>query len=228
MNGQVDKVSGANVEVKSGEGAVLATTGIITKPSAAQQAAAAFVETSATSLDASEEVKDVNGKVMSHSDKARKEGLAALLDEDFGEEEKIRVLEKGEDSALDADLSDQDVGGISVDDLLDETAQGDEAGIVEVYHEKCLRCNHLVAFAEKTFWKCHYTRGNANCPAQSLKITIQMDLGPTVRKFLRHEQEKDSLALALFYQKLAEKDPWIQKEIMAAIEKGRQESAVSV
>ena len=39
-----------------------------------------------------------------------------------------------------------------------------------IYSEKCLRCSHLVEGAKKTFNKCHFRKGNDQCPAVAVKI----------------------------------------------------------
>lgn len=39
-----------------------------------------------------------------------------------------------------------------------------------VYTPKCLRCSHLVDGAKKAFVKCHFSKGNSECPAQEVRI----------------------------------------------------------
>lgn len=47
-----------------------------------------------------------------------------------------------------------------------------------VYSNKCLKCSHLVDGAKKAFVQCHFTKGNAECPAAEVRIVA---VGQAVR-----------------------------------------------
>ncbi len=41
-----------------------------------------------------------------------------------------------------------------------------------LYSTKCKRCSHLDSEAPQTFNKCHYSKGNAECPAKEVRIAV--------------------------------------------------------
>lgn len=97
----------------------------------------------------------------------------------------------------------------------DEGIEGEaDHALVFVHQPKCLMCGHLVAFAEKKYKSCHFTAGNESCPAQTIKIAIQLDTRNIVRNFLNAEEEGDSEKLSRLYASLATKPEWGQRQIM--------------
>lgn len=120
----------------------------------------------------------------------------------------------------DAESSDLWAGDPDVDENEDDDA------LLEIYHSKCLRCSSLVSFATEKFKKCHFTKGNEHCPAQSVKITIRIPVEMVVRKFIVALKTGDNQKLAKLYSHLAEKELWYQERINTALKKARQEEGV--
>jgi hypothetical protein len=150
-------------------------------------------------LDDDDEDNDVKSAV--------EEG-GALLESDSEEEEEA---EEGEDEEV--PLSEMP---------LDAEVEKEEF-VLELYQKKCLRCSHLVDFAEEKFTKCHYTQGNDRCPAQSIVITASINVGVPVRQFLAAEAEGDAPTLSKLYLRLGKQDPWIQQKILKALAEAREE-----
>ena len=152
----------------------------------------------------------------------RTAGALALMDDDDFPESAASASDSVDDDPAGL-LAEDDGAGVDADfDLMGEPESN---GLLEVQFEKCLNCAHLVTFAPKKYTKCHYTQepeGVRLCPARSVKITVNLQLGPTVARFLRMEAEGNALAMRKFYAHLATKDEWVQTEIMAAINKARK------
>lgn len=47
-----------------------------------------------------------------------------------------------------------------------------EKEYLAVYSEKCLRCSHFVEGAQRTYTKCHFSKGNSYCPAKEVRVVI--------------------------------------------------------
>lgn len=103
----------------------------------------------------------------------------------------------------------------------DDDDDGDDNGIVEIYSADCLTCKALVPFAEKARKKCHFSRGNEHCPAQSLQIQIRLPIDEIVARFLRAEAMGDNQRLARLYAKLGTKSEYAQKRINDALREAR-------
>ena len=50
-----------------------------------------------------------------------------------------------------------------------ETPKQDSC-VIQLYAEGCFDCRHLVDGASTDFAKCHFSKGNAHCPASNLRI----------------------------------------------------------
>lgn len=103
----------------------------------------------------------------------------------------------------------------------DDDDDSDDNGIVEIYSADCLTCKALVPFAEKARKKCHFSRGNEHCPAQSLQIQIRLPIDEIVARFLRAEAMGDNQRLARLYAKLGTKSEYAQKRINDALREAR-------
>lgn len=116
--------------------------------------------------------------------------------------------------ADDADASEADD---SASDDSEEAGIDDDdnaTALVFVHQPKCLGCGHLVGFAEKKYKSCHFTAGNEMCPAQSIKIAIQLDTKRIVMNFLNAEEEGDTEKLSRLYAALATKPDWGRRQIL--------------
>lgn len=118
----------------------------------------------------------------------------------------------------DADTEKEDVEDNPFKGLLDDTSededdQKDDFGTVEIFQEKCLNCSHLVAFADKAYSKCHFSKGNAQCPAQSLRITVRVPVEDIGRQFKSAKLSNDNARLSRLYAKLSTFPDWYQQRV---------------
>lgn len=97
-------------------------------------------------------------------------------------------------------------------------------GVLEIYKAKCLGCGHLAPHLEQKFNKCHFTKGNDQCPASSVQILIGIPLDNIVRAFLVAEQTGDNARLGRLYAQLAQKPEWQQQRITGALAQQRADS----
>ncbi len=110
--------------------------------------------------------------------------------------------------AADESAEDASTDEVEVDDEDSDTA------LIFVQKPQCLGCGHLVAFADKKYKSCHFTAGNEDCPAQAVKIAVQLDTRKIVRNFLNAEEEGDTVKLSRLYAALASKPEWGKRQIM--------------
>lgn len=134
------------------------------------------------------------------------------------------------DSEMDASLDD---GSEDADETVDlSTVDADEAeadledadsdhAVLQVFKPECLKCGHLVSFAEHRYKSCHFTAGNTMCPAEGILIQIQIPVDSIVRNFIRAEEAGDSKKLSKLYSALATKPSWAQRQITAALASAR-------
>ena len=47
---------------------------------------------------------------------------------------------------------------------------GGVVGVINFFGTGCLDCKHLVEGAEMDYRNCHFSKGNQNCPARSLRV----------------------------------------------------------
>lgn len=97
-----------------------------------------------------------------------------------------------------------------------------ESGFLQIYRPNCLICKALVPFKKKTFWECHYKKGNTACPAASTKVVVRIPLEQIVPKFLQAEREGDFLRLAKLSATLGKKPDWYRQAVVTAIDEGRK------
>lgn len=108
------------------------------------------------------------------------------------------------------------------DEGIDDGEGEADHALVFVHQPKCLECGHLVAFATQKYKSCHFTAGNQACPAQNIKIAIQLDTTKIVRNFLRAEEEGDTPKLSKLYLAMASKPEWGQRQILDDLAAARE------
>lgn len=117
------------------------------------------------------------------------------------------------DQEKESDVEDNPFKGLLDDGLEDEDDQKDDFGTVEIFQEKCLTCSHLVAFAQKSYSKCHFSKGNTQCPAQSLRISVRVPVEQIGRQFKSAKLSNDNARLARLYAKLSTFPDWYQQRV---------------
>lgn len=49
-------------------------------------------------------------------------------------------------------------------------SDSDQVTIISIYRKECVECGHLVPHLKEVRTKCHWTRGNDDCPAKSFRL----------------------------------------------------------
>lgn len=129
------------------------------------------------------------------------EDLSSLEDLSDGDNENLESVDEEQPASQQESLDEQEI----------------DSGVLEIFHEKCLRCAHLVPHETKKFNSCHFSKGNARCPASSVQILIGIPLDAIVNAFMTAEVIGDNAKLGRLYAQLAEKPEWQQQRIQEAL-----------
>ena len=66
-----------------------------------------------------------------------------------------------------------------------------EPDYLALYSTNCLKCKFLIEGATKKF-KCHFKKGNDQCPARDLRITITGKTNQYLERLRQARSEKDA------------------------------------
>src|ERR1700730_15176439 len=89
-----------------------------------------------------------------------------------------------------------------------------------IYRPECLKCSHLVELGNKTYDKCHYTKGNTHCPASEVKIVVIGQALLYAGKVKLARDARDSEKEAALMNAVASKSKAFQSKFYEALEKG--------
>lgn len=94
----------------------------------------------------------------------------AMVD-DEPEVETVQTAEPAEDEVLEPEAEE-----FQMPDCIDAVPDGSyTTGTrldIKLYNANCLSCTSLNPSGDKTFSKCHYTKGNPFCPASDIKLAF--------------------------------------------------------
>lgn len=135
-------------------------------------------------------------------------------------------LDSDSDSDSDLDTSSQEPAPSAQSQARAQAAwesfdDDEDNATIEIFKPECLGCGHLVPFVDHKYKKCHFSRGNTHCPAQSVQIQVRIPAEEIAQRFITAERIGDNLALARLYTKLASKPEWAQKRIKDTISRLR-------
>lgn len=85
------------------------------------------------------------------------------------------------------------------------------------YSKRCLNCSHLVDGAEKKYSKCHFTKGNVDCPAQSVRIITDGKTRQYQRRLDAAQQEKDAKAVASIWAEINNESPAVRQRLFEVL-----------
>jgi hypothetical protein len=145
-------------------------------------------------------------------------GAESGSDAELGDGDSTGNPEDGEVLTL---VSEGGNGGVDLSDLEDLDDE-DSGAILNVYKKKCLECKALVPWAEKLYKQCHFSNGNENCPAKSVRIQTRIPMERIIPRFLAAEQMNDSGVLMLLHQNLSKKESWVQDAVHEELKKARE------
>jgi hypothetical protein len=80
----------------------------------------------------------------------------------------------------------------TVEEDVSEDDPDSDVYLIEVDRTRCLSCGHLVAWAEKFYDNCHYSKGNENCTAQNFRIKLAVPVERLGRKLAEAEHLSDA------------------------------------
>jgi hypothetical protein len=90
----------------------------------------------------------------------------------------------------------------------------DEKDLVMIYHAKCLRCQHLTSTGTRIFNACHFSNGNTDCPAKSIRIVIGINFERAASLISQAMLSGDTVKLKSLMEKLESRDEIVRKRVM--------------
>lgn len=247
MNTQV------NSEAPAGTAEVLQVAVVETAPVALTPVAAAIAPTPAPAPVAATPRKSVLDDFLDEDDAAEaaapeaeadaeieidlEEGSLDGLEED-GDADEVEGTGDGEGDEVEGEgtlegLDDGDAPAVDANADLEELADLEDAAedeqamvVIDVYKQKCTDCTHLVPWGTKTHKRCHFSNGNEQCPAQSIRIRRYIPVDQIVSRFMAAESQGDSDRLVTLYTNLKTKAADVQEEIHAALKAAREKKAL--
>lgn len=91
--------------------------------------------------------------------------------------------------------------------------------ILGIYSKNCLRCKHLVEFAEKEYTKCHHKNGNALCPAKEVHIAATGKVDRYVKLLNQAAKNKDAAKQARIYDFVSKQSEIFQERFFQKIQR---------
>ncbi len=100
----------------------------------------------------------------------------------------------------------------AADQILEEDQQAEEPegkkDVILLFKPKCLECTHLFPEGgKKPYNGCHYSAGNDECPAKSLKLVVAVPAERVSDMMLDAMLSNDVVRLSELSAKLNRKDP---------------------
>jgi len=89
---------------------------------------------------------------------------------------------------------------------------------VALYSKRCKSCKHLDPHEQKAWMVCHFSRGNEDCPASGLQITIVGKAYRFARQVLSARDRRDVQTEAKILALVAKEDEDFQERFYFAVE----------
>ena len=86
-----------------------------------------------------------------------------------------------------------------------------------LYSKKCKSCKHLDAEESVAYDKCHYTKGNALCPAQEVQLVVSGEAQRFAKAVLRARASGNFEREVLILQKVAKRSNPFQFKFREAL-----------
>ena len=77
-----------------------------------------------------------------------------------------------------------------------------EPDYLALYSSNCLKCSYLIEGASKKF-KCHYSKGNEQCPASELRITITGKSEQFIKRLRKARSTRNATAEAEIWAEIS-------------------------
>lgn len=98
----------------------------------------------------------------------------------------------------------------SVDETPQESTEisDEEKDVLLLYKPKCVNCTHLIPeAATKVYNSCHYSKGNADCPAANTKIVVMIPAEKVSDLLLQATLSNDVIRMSELTARLNKSDP---------------------
>lgn len=100
-----------------------------------------------------------------------------------------------------------------------------EKDYVIIYSEDCLKCLHLCpTLGVKAYKDCHFSKGNEDCPAKTLRVAIGVNVERTAKIYTKYFKTNNVDKLTRMNKRLSTKDPAIVAQVMALVQQLIRES----
>lgn len=86
-----------------------------------------------------------------------------------------------------------------------------------LFSTKCLRCRHLVDGADKKFTKCHFSKGNVDCPAREVRIITDGKTRQYQRRLSEAREAKNAKAVAEIWVQINDEPPEVRQRLFEVL-----------
>lgn len=86
-----------------------------------------------------------------------------------------------------------------------------------LYSSKCKRCGHLDPEEEQKFNKCHFSKGNKECPAQEVRLVVVGEARRLAMAMSKARAARDLNKEAEILSSVAKRDPAFQQKFREAL-----------
>ena len=131
------------------------------------------------------------------------------------------VDEAVSDSTNDEVLQEEETEEFQMPDCIEPVPDGNyQSGTrldIKLYNANCLSCVSLNPNGEKTFTKCHYTKGNPFCPAKDIKLAFVGEQAIFAERIKRAKANGNSEQVFTLLLALQDKDPAFRTVVLQKV-----------
>ena len=100
--------------------------------------------------------------------------------------------------------------------FMSEDILPDKRAKLKLYDEKCVVCVHLFPSCSKAkhYNKCHYKKGNEDCPASDIKFVVKPKIDKRAEAIVKKLNEGNVAKAIILLQRLVKQPQEEQKEIL--------------
>jgi hypothetical protein len=148
---------------------------------------------------------------------AREAAVAAFAMAD----DEPEVNEAAADTTNDEVLQEEETEEFQMPDCIEPVPDGSyQSGTrldIKLYNANCLSCVSLNPSGEKTFTKCHYTKGNPFCPAKDIKLAFVGEQAIFAERIKRAKANGNAEQVYTLLLALQDKDPAFRTVVLQKV-----------
>lgn len=93
--------------------------------------------------------------------------------------------------------------------------EGDESptDTILIYSTRCLRCSHLCPDMPRQFDECHYSNGNEDCPAATMRVLVGINFEKASTAMARALANNDAARVSRIAAKLEDKHDFVRSRV---------------